>query len=305
MPRPVPGPGALVRYIQTGDRDARIAYRELPDQERFAYRDMVNRAYDAALSRHFGERPSKDRVDGLIERVAARHPQYGGGVKRMLRSLGEGGRRGEISPRQVLTAQHLIIREIAKLHPDFRERADRIVADASRAQVLAAARTHSTADSGADLSSQRRSEAMRAAVPDVEFTGTDPDSAVLVRFGLDGSLRTLELRRGVERMGGRSLAVCIVRAWVAAEKQRWSRARELGVYDSVPEPGSGTTRGDTFLSEAYSSSGLCRATVDRYGRLRGITFMRTGLFGVDGRLGLTAEIREAIDGAQAALKSAL
>jgi len=288
MPRPLPGPEALVRYVQTGDRDARTAYRELPAEERFAYRDTVNRVYTVALAHHFGKDPSEDAVEDLIERVADRHPQYAGGASRMLRSLVDGSRRSEISPRQVLTAQHLIIREIAKLHPGFRARADRVVASASGLP-----RGH------------RGDEAVHASPSDLDFTGTDPQAAASVTLGLDGSLRALELLRGVERMGGKSIAVSIVRAWVVAEKQRWRRAKELGAHDTVPEPGSGAAPADTFLSEAYSGTGLCRATVDRYGRLRGVTFMRTGLFADDGRLGLAAEISEAIDGAQTALKVAL
>lgn len=288
MPRPVPGPGALVWYIQTGDRDARITYRELPDKERLEYRDTVNRVYTNAIAHHFGEAPDEDEVDDLIERLAERHPQYAGGINIVLRALVERSRRGLISPRQTLTAQHLIIREIAKLHPGFRERADRIVAEASRSLVPAGA----------------QGEAVASAL-DASFAGVDPDRVVSLMIGLDCSLQSIELLRGAERMGSRSIAVCIVRAWVVAEKQRWSHAKILGVYDSVPEPGSGATRGDRFLSEAYSPSRLVRATVDPYGRLRGITFMRNGLFGDDGRFGLAAEIREAIDGAQAALKASL
>jgi hypothetical protein len=285
MPRPEPGPQALVWYIQTGDRDARISYRELPEQERLEYRDTVNRVYAAAIAHHFGEHPSRDQVDDLIERVRDRHPQYGGGVKLVLTALVERGRRAAISPRQILTAQHLVIREIAKLHPGFRSRADRVVLKAATSANMVGAQVNPTIDA--------------------EFEGVDPDAIVSVKLGLDGSLRSLELLRGVERMGGRSIATRLVQAWVAAEKQRWARAKALGVPDSAPEPGTGTGRGDAFVAEAYSSSKLCRARVDRYGRLRAFTFMRAGLFGDDGRLGLAAEIREAIDEAQAALKAEL
>jgi hypothetical protein len=312
----VPGPGALVSYIQTGDRDARIAYRELPDDERLAYRDTVSRVYDTALTHHFGDHPSQGQVHDLIERVADRHPQYAGGVRRVLQSFLEGRAKGGINPRQILTAQHLVIREIAKLHPDFRERADRIVADASRTPVAVGARSAAPDRSGAssdpevlrlraELEAYRQKhEEMRATLFDLEFTGADANPFVSVTLGLDGMLRRLELLRGVERVGGRSIGTCIVRAWVAAEKQRWHRAKELGVHDSFPEIGSGAGRGDTFRCEAYSKSRLCRATVDRHGRLRGITFMRTKLFGDDGRVGLAAEIRESIDGAQHELKAA-
>lgn len=301
MPLSVPGPGALVTYIRTGDRDARIAYRELPDDERLAYRDTVKRVYDTALAHHFGAHPSKDEVYDLVDQVAARHPQYAGGVKRVLRALVEGGAKGGINPRQILTAQHLVIREIAKLHPGFRERADRVVAEASQTPVAAGAR------SGHDDAEAPRSEDHRPAAAadpsNAEFNGVDSYSMVSVTLGLDGMLREFELMRGVERMGGKSIGTCIVRAWVAAEKQRWSRAKELGVHDSFPGIGVGEGKGDTFRCEAYSKSRLCRATVDRYGRLRGITFMRTRLFGDDGRLGLAAEIRESIEGAQRELKT--
>lgn len=300
MPRSVPGPGALVSYIRTGDRDARISYRELPDDERLAYRDTVNRVYDTAIAHHFGDHPSKDQVYDLIEQVAARHPQYAGGVKRVLCTLVEGGAKGGINPRQTLTAQHLVIREIAKLHPGFRERADRVVAEASRTPVTAGAR------SGHGDAEPLRFEVHLPAAEErsnAEFNGVDSYSVVSVTIGLDGMMREFELMRGVERMGGRSIGTCVVQAWVAAEKQRWSRAKELGVHDSFPGIGVGAGKGDTFRCEAYSKSRLCRATVDRHGRLRGITFMRTRLFGDDGRLGLAAEIREAIEGAQRELKS--
>lgn len=287
MPRPVPGPGALVWYIQTGDRDARITYRELPEKERLEYRDTVNRVYANAIAHHFGDAPDDDEVDDLIERLADRHPQYAGGVNIVLRSLMERSRR-LISPRQTLTAKHLIIREIAKLHPGFRERADQIVAEASRHR----------------LPSGVQEEAAASAL-NASFSGVDPDRVVSLMIGLDCSLLSIELLRGAERMGGRSIAACVVRAWVIAERQRWSHAKLLGVHDSIPEPGSGATRGERFLSEAYSPSRLVRATVDPYGRLRSVTFMRNGLFGDDGRYGLAAEIRVAIDGAQAALKASL
>ncbi|HEX2143353.1 MAG TPA: hypothetical protein VHG10_02480 [Glycomyces sp.] len=245
--------------------------------------------YDAALSRHFGEHPSSEQVFDLIERVADRHPQYAGGVRRVLRST-EKGQNSGLDPRQVLTAQHLVIREIAKLHPDFRERADRLVEAASRTLVPVGVRS---VESGQDHA--------RSDTAGTEFTGTDAKSVVSVTLGLDGAMRALELLRGVERMGGRSIGAAIVRAWVAAEKQRWSCAKELGLHDSFPEIGSGKGGGDSFRCEAYSASRLCRATVDRYGRLRAVTFMRTGLFDDDGRLGLAAEIREAITEAQNSL----
>lgn len=288
MLRPVLGGEALVSYIQTGDRDARIAYRELPDKERLAYRDMVNRVYHAAHSHHFGTNPSIDQVRDLMERLGARHPQYGGSVRRLLRSLAEGDPNGGINPRQILTAQHLIIREIAKLHPGFRERASRIVENASRAPGSTG--TGSVGSGHGDAGS-------------AEFNGADPRSAVSVTLRLDGTMHALELLRGAERLGGRTLGSSIVRAWVAAEKQRWRRAKELGMYDSFPEIGSGAGKGDTFRFEAYSRSRLCRATVDRHGRLRSITFMRTGLFGDDGRLGLAAQIHEAIARAQNSLNA--
>ncbi|SDE17992.1 hypothetical protein [Glycomyces harbinensis] len=280
MPRPVPGPAALASYIQTGDRDARVAYRRLPDDERLAYRDTVNRVYDLALAHHLGRHPSDDELEDLIEQVAARHPQYAGGVSRVLRSSAQGGPPGGIKPRQILTAQHLVIREIAKMHPGFRARAERTVEKASRTLV------------GAGAAEQERP------APQPEFTARDAESAAAVTLRLDGTLRALELMRGVERMGGKSIGTAVVRAWVAAEKQRWARAKELGLHDSFPQIGTGANAGGSYRCEAYSDSGLCRATVDRYGRLRTLTFMRTSLFGDEGRRGLEAEIREAIGEAQ-------
>jgi hypothetical protein len=44
--------------------------------------------------------------------------------------------------------------------------------------------------------------------------------------------------------------------------------------------------------------------VDRYGRVRAFTLMRTAIFD-DGRLALAAQIREAIAEAQAGLKATL
>lgn len=291
MPRPVPGPGALVAYIQTGDRAARTAYRELPDAQRLAYRDTVNRVYDLALTHHLGEHPSDDELDDLIEQVAARHPQYAGGVRRVLRSPAQGGPRGGINPRQILTAQHLVIREIAKMHPGFRARADRTVEKASRTLVA-------VGTGAADSGPHEDVEVRPASLPQPGFTGRDADAAASVTLRLDGTVRALALTRGVERLGGKSIGNAVVRAWVAAEKQRWARAKELGLHDSFPQIGTGADAGGSFRCEAYSESGLCRATVDRYGRLRALTFMRTGLFGDDGRHGLEAEIREAIDEAQ-------
>ncbi|RRS01586.1 hypothetical protein [Glycomyces terrestris] len=278
MSRPVPGPGALVSYIQTGARDARIAYRALPDRERIAYRDTVNRVYAKAMAHHFGHRPSRELLEEFIDQVADRHPQYAGGVRRVVRA--EGGPGGGIHPRQVLTAQHLVIREIAKRHPGFRSRADQVVAAASRTLVPAGA---------------------AAGPEEPEFTGSDAQHVVALAIGLDGMLRSLDLLRGAERLGGRSIGKAVIRAWVAAEKQRWARAKELGVHDDFPEIGSGRGGGDAYRCEAYSSSRLCRATLDRYGRVRDLTFMRTDLFGDDGRHGLAAEIREAIRAAQSAL----
>lgn len=321
MSRAVSGPEALVRYIQTGDRNARIAYRELPEKERIAYRDLVNRVYAAALARHFGDEPEEDAVYELVDQVGERHPQYRGGVKRVLNALVVGSRRsGGISPRQVLTAQHLIIREIAKIHSDFRKRANEVVAQArgrqggsgEQADVAAIYEAAAAATAGDherlrdEFEERMRAfEAQRETEADVEFTGTDGDALVSVTLGLDGSLRALELQRGVERVGGKTIASAVLRAWVGAEKQRWTAANELGAHDSAPEPGSGSNKDDTFRSEAYSASRLCRAAVDRHGRLYNVTFMRTSLFGTDGRHGLASDIREAIEGAQAALEASL
>jgi len=268
MTAPVPGPGALVSYIRTGSREARIAYRELPEEERTAYRATVARVFGAALAHHYGRHASREQVRELVERVAERHPQYAGGVRRVLKSTVETGASTGMSVRQVLTAQHLVIREIAKLHPDFGENAAEIVA------------------------------------PTAEFTGTDPQSAVKVTLNLDGTLGALELLRGAERLGVKTLSAALIRAWIEAEKQRWRRARELGQYDDFPEIGSGKGGGDAYRHEAYSTGRLCRATVDRYGRVRAFTFMRTALFD-DGRLALAAQMRESIKEAQAGLKATL
>ncbi|MEU6249474.1 hypothetical protein [Glycomyces sp. NPDC047010] len=280
MPRPVPGPGALAAYIQTGSRDARIAYRDLDERERLAYGDTVRRVYATAVAHHFGGPAEGDALEEFIERVEARHPHYSGGVKRVLRATAETGRGME--PRQVLTAQHLVIREIAKLHPGFRSRAERVVEAASR--TLVGAGSGSPAD-------------------DPEFTGTDADQAASVTVALDGTLQDLALHRGVERLGGRVIAACLIRAWVEAEKQRWARAAEVGRHDAFPRIGSGKGGGDRFRQEAYSASGLSRATVDRYGRMRDLVFMRTALFGDDGRHGLAADVAEAATAAQHRLYS--
>lgn len=266
MTPPVPGPRALVTYMQTGSREARIAYRELPDKERASYRILVRRVFDTALARHLGKHPDKARVRELIERTGDRHPQYAGGVRRVVRSTVDGTPVDGMSPRQVLTAQHLVIREIAKLHPDFRDQADEIVD------------------------------------PGSEFTGREPHGVASVTLKLDGTMLDLQLLRGAERMGGKTLGVCIVRAWVDAEQRRWRSAKEIGRHDLFPEIGSGKGSGDSYRYEAYSTSRLCRATVDRYGRLRGVTFMRNALFEDDGRIGLAAQLREAVRKAQAGLK---
>ncbi|MEU6860172.1 hypothetical protein AB0B28_15015 [Glycomyces sp. NPDC046736] len=319
MPRPVPGPGALVSYIQTGSRDARVAYRDLPEKERVAYRNLVSRVYGVAIAHHLGDHPSEEAVWDLIDQVAARHPQYAGGVKRVLRSPAAAGPGGGMSPRQILTAQHLVIREIAKLHQGFRRRADEIVRDASKAMLgvgggdLEAAAAAIASASGEEArrlhaehyARQREQVEKLADLENAEFTGADDSRLVSVTIRLDGTLLGLELRRGVERIGGKAIIASLIQAWVAAEKQRWISAKESGVHDSFPEIGSGKAKGDSFRVEAYSDSRLCRATVDRYGRLRAVMFMRTALFERDGRDGLTADIRQAITAAQAKLGSSL
>ncbi|MEU5870965.1 hypothetical protein AB0A73_05315 [Glycomyces sp. NPDC047369] len=276
MPRPLPGTGALVTYIRTGDRDARIAYRDLEDRDRIAYGDIVRRVYATALAHHFGDAVEGDALEDFIDQVAARHPHYSGGVKRVLRSTALTGK--GLAPRQVLTAQHLVVREIAKQHPGFRANAERMVEAKSRIRgVSTGAEEHFSA---------------------WEFTGTDADQAVSVAVGLDGTLQDLALHRGVERLGGRTIAACLIRAWVAAEKRRWARAREVRWHDAFPRIGSGKGGGDEHRWEAYSASGLSRATVDRYGRVRDFVFMRSGLFGDDGRHGLAADVTEAVAAAQ-------
>ncbi|PRY59792.1 hypothetical protein [Glycomyces artemisiae] len=296
MPRPLPGTGALVTYIRTGDRDARTAYRDLDDRDRLAYGDIVRRVYATALAHHFGDAVEDgafedgafesgtaegDALEDFIEQIAARHPHYSGGVKRVLRSTALTGK--GLAPRQVLTAQHLIIREIAKQHPGFRANAERMVASKSRIRgVSSGAEEHFST---------------------WEFTGTDADQAVSVAVGLDGTLQDLALHRGVERLGGRTIAASLIRAWVAAEKRRWARAQEVRWHDAVPRIGSGKGGGDTSRWEAYSGSGLSRATVDRYGRVRDFVFMRAGLFGEGGRHGLAADAAEAVAAAQHRLYS--
>jgi len=268
MTAPVPGPGALVSYIRTGSREARIAYRELEEKERLSYRTTVARVFEAALAHHCGLYPSRERMYELIERLGERHPQYAGGTRRVILSALEGTSSGGMSVRQVITAQHLVIREVAKLHRDFLEAAETLVD------------------------------------PGQEFTGTDPQHAVSITLRLDGALHALQLHRAAERMGVKALPAALIRAWVEAEKQRWRRAKELGRHDDFPEIGSGKGGGDDHRHEAYSTGSLCRATVDRYGRVRAFTFMRTALFD-DGRLALAAQMREAIKAAQAGLKATL
>ena len=128
----VPGASSLVSYILTGSRHDRTAYRALPVEQHHAYYGLVNTVFSVLVSHHFGGEFLKTDVDRLIRRIAERHPQYGGGVKRVLRSLVAGeDRRSELSAQQMRTAQHLVIRELAKMYPHVQTNAEQIVAEAA------------------------------------------------------------------------------------------------------------------------------------------------------------------------------
>lgn len=131
MSETVPGTSALTSYIRTGNREDRTAYRSLPEGDRATYRRLVAAVYTDAVHRYFGNDLSKEAVDHLIARTVARHPEYAGSVKLLLRALlddGEGLCR--MTPRQALTAQHLVIREIARRRPELQVEADLAVGSA-------------------------------------------------------------------------------------------------------------------------------------------------------------------------------
>ena len=315
----VPGADGLVSYIRTGGRDFRTAYRSLPREERFAYCDLVTAVFAVSVSHHFDGEITKDRVDRLIARVGARHPQYGGGVKRVLRSLLEGeDRLAEISPQQILTAQHLVIRELAKLHLGLQSDAERLVAEAQalmrddpdepkRAQPEPAPKRVDVGPIAAKPEirrlrgqleeHERRFGEMGSAIASARFSGSDAEGLATVVLGFTGSLRSLELHQGVERVGGRSIADAIESAWMVAERERAAGAAafngRFGVVTSAePAPPEPVHR------QAQSDTGLCKIGVDRYGRLGEITFLRADLLGSGGRRALATEIRETVVRAQ-------
>ncbi|WP_026931087.1 hypothetical protein [Glycomyces tenuis] len=325
----VPGASSLVSYILTGSRHDRTAYRALPAEQHAAYYGLVNTVFSVLVSHHFGGVFLKDDVDRLVRRVAERHPQYGGGVKRVLRSLVAGeDRRSELSVQQMRTAQHLVIRELAKMYPHVRTNAEQIVAEAATLTSLIehprpgaavpppepAPRPEAVPQPGGEgpidgdpeitkLGSElteldRRYREMRSAMAESEFTGSDAEHLASVTLGFTGELRHLELRSGVERKGGRSVAEAVISAWNIAERERAAGGEEFNrrfgvtsAYDpAVLEPTS---------VEKLSDTGVCRVGVDRHGRLSEIVFLRNKLFEPAGRDGLAAEVAAAILSAQA------
>jgi DNA-binding protein YbaB len=329
----VPGASSLVSYILTGSRHDRTAYRALPEAQHHAYYGLVNTVFSVLVSYHFGGEFLKDDVDRLIRRVAERHPQYGGGVKRVLRSLVTGeDRRSELSAQQMRTAQHLVIRELAKMYPNVQANAEQIVAQAAMLnRLIEQPRPGAPAPApipepepevvprpggdgpiggdaeitklGSELADlDREYLEMRSALAAGEFTGSDAAHLASVTLGHTGALRRLEFRSGIERKGGRSVSEAIVSAWNIAERERARGAEEFnrrygvtGSYDpSVLEPTS---------VETYSESGACRVGVDRHGRLSEIVFFTNDLFATAGREGLAAEVAAAIRSAQSTAAS--
>lgn len=321
----VPGASSLVSYILTGSRHDRTAYRALPEEQHTAYYGLVNTVFSVLVSYHFGGEFLKTDVDRLIRRVAERHPQYGGGVKRVLRSLVAGeDRRSELNLQQLRTAQHLVIRELAKMYPHVQTNAEQIVTEAATLTHLIKEPEPDApapppepepapppasdgpiggdpeiAGLGAELAElDRRYLEMRSAIAESEFTGLDAEQLVAVALGFTVALRRLELRSGVERKGGRSVAEAIIAAWNVAERERAVGGEEInrrfGIdrpYDpSVLEPTSVQTRSET---------GACRVGVDRHGRLSEVVFLTADLFGPLGRDGLAADVAAAVRTAQA------
>lgn len=324
----VPGASSLVSYILTGSRHDRTAYRALPEEQHAAYYGLVNTVFSVLVSHHFGGEIIKADVDRLARRVAERHPQYGGGVKRVLRSLVAGeDRRSDLSTQQMRTAQHLVIRELAKMYPNVRANAEQIVAEtATLISLIERPRPDAPAPPpepepepepvpqpggagpiggdpeitklGSELAElDREYLEMRSALAEREFTGADAEHLASVTLGHTGALRHLEFRSGVERKGGRSVAEAIIAAWNIAERERAAGAEEFnrrfgvaGGYDpSVLEPTS---------VEVRSETGACRVGVDRHGRLSEIVFFTNDLFGSAGRDGLADDVAAAIRSAQ-------
>ncbi|WP_026922278.1 hypothetical protein [Glycomyces arizonensis] len=321
----VPGASSLVSYILTGSRHDRTAYRALPEEQHTAYYGLVNTVFSVLVSYHFGGEFLKTDVDRLIRRVAERHPQYGGGVKRVLRSLVAGeDRRSELSVQQMRTAQHLVIRELAKMYPHVQTNAEQIVAEAAALTHLieppppsvpaptpepepepAPRPAEGVIDGDPEITKlkseladlDRRYLEMRSAVTESEFTGSDAEHLASVTLGYTGALRRLEFRSGAERKGGRSIAEAVIAAWNVAERERAAGGEELnrrfgaaGDYDpAVLEPTS---------VEVRSETGACRIGVDRHGRLSEVVFLTNDLFGSAGRDGLADEVAAAIRSAQ-------
>ncbi len=333
----VPGAGSLVSYILTGSRHDRTAYRALPAEQQAAYYGLVNTVFSVLISHHFGGEFLKVDVDRLIRRVAERHPQYGGGVKRVLRSLIAGeDRRSELSLQQLRTAQHLVIRELAKMYPHVQTNAEQIVAEAHALTRLIEAphpaapepTRHETAppepgpeaaprldaegplggdpeirELGSELAElDRKYLAMRSAVAKAEFTGGDAGHLASVTLGFTGGLRRLELHSGVERKGGRSLAEAIIAAWNIAERERARGGEEINRSFGVTHPYEPSILESTSV-QILSDTGACRVGVDRHGRLSEIVFLTAELFGSEGRDALAEEIADAIETAQSTAAS--
>ncbi|GAB3644528.1 hypothetical protein [Glycomyces tarimensis] len=320
----VPGASSLVSYILTGSRHDRTAYRALPAEQHAAYYGLVNTVFSVLVSYHFGGEFLKDDVDRLIQRVAERHPQYGGGVKRVLRSLIAGeDRRTELNLQQMRTAQHLVIRELAKMYPHVQTNAEQIVTEAATLTGLIEAPRPGPlapppepepiprpagegllgADSeitklGSELAElDRRYLEMRTAVAESEFTGLDAERLASVTIGFTGALRRLEFFSGVERKGGRSIAAAIISAWNIAERERAAGGEEVNRRFGITRPYDPSVLESTSV-EALSDSGACRIGVDRHGRLSEVVFLKSELFDFGGRDGLAADVAAAIRSAQ-------
>lgn len=325
----VPGASSLVSYILTGSRHDRTAYRALPAEQHHAYYGLVNTVFSVLVSHHFGGEFLKTDVDRLIRRIAERHPQYGGGVKRVLRSLVAGeDRRPELSAQQMRTAQHLVIRELAKMYPHVQTNAEQIVAEAATLTHLierplpAAPPPEPEPEPapppggdgplggdpeivklGAEMAELDRGYLeMRSALAESEFTGSDAEHLASVTLAHTGALRRLEFRSGVERKGGRSVAAAVVAAWNVAERRRAAGAEEINRRFGVTGDYDPSVLEDTSV-ETNSEAGVCRVGVDRHGRLSEIVFFTNDLFGEMGRDGLAADVAAAIRSAQSTAAS--
>ncbi|MEU6858471.1 YbaB/EbfC family nucleoid-associated protein [Glycomyces sp. NPDC046736] len=132
MSEQFPGAAALASFIRSGRREDRTAYRSLSGTDREAYRRLVSAVFDITVVRHFGGDRPAERIERLIAGAAKRHPEYGGSIAVVLRALNGGEEAlAKLSSRQLLTAQHLVIREIAKRHPELQVEADQAVAAAA------------------------------------------------------------------------------------------------------------------------------------------------------------------------------